>query len=178
MRMEMEGKEPLIVLFGVPVLTAGIVLASMYFGRLQVPQAIQVSAPVSLSPNLNADLRVPANGFRVEVPPAQIHEVVKEVVRVPDVSVVNQVPQAPAPYVEVRVPESRASAPLPSEKTGEADAPTANAKPVIETRAPHESDAAPETQPTSVTGEQLVTREGALLPPPNDRPKEAAKSGR
>ncbi|MCK6475021.1 MAG: hypothetical protein L6R28_25145 [Planctomycetes bacterium] len=138
MRMEMEGKEPLIVLFGVPVLTAGIVLASMYFGRLQVPQAIQVSAPVSLSPNLNADLRVPANSFRIDVPPAQIHEVVKEVVRVPDISVVNQVPQAPAPHVEVRVPE-----PLPA-----------------------------------VTGEQPVTREGALLPPPNDRSKEAAKTGR
>lgn len=172
MRMEMEGKEPLIVLFGVPVLTAGIVLASMYFGRLQVPQTIQVSAPVSLAPNLSADLRVPADGFRIDVPPAQIHEVVKEVVRVPDVSVVNQVPQAPAPYVEVRVPEPRAPEPLPAAKAPEADAPTANAKPVLET------DATPETQPTSVTGEQPVTREGALLPPPNDRPKEAAKTGR
>ncbi len=53
MRLEMEGKEPLIFLFGVPVITATIVLVSFYYGKQQ--------AQGQATPNINRPQKLDAN---------------------------------------------------------------------------------------------------------------------
>lgn len=114
MRMEMEGREPLIIIFGVPLLTTGIVLVSMHLGQMRteiVPlPPIQVQAPqVTITPHLTAELPAGAIQTTVHVPPAQIHEVIREVVKIPEVNVINQVPEAPAPSIQVHLPEQPAT---------------------------------------------------------------------
>ena len=109
MRMEMDGREPLVIIFGVPLLTAGIVLGSICFGQTHVqivpPPAISVEPRINITPKVSAEL--PPGGIRniIEVPPAQIHEIVKEVLRVPEVSIINKVDPAPPPTVQVNVPK-------------------------------------------------------------------------
>jgi len=109
MKMEMDGREPLVIIFGVPLLTAGIVLGSIYFGQTHVqivpPPAISVEPRINITPKVSMGLS--PGGIRniIEVPPAQIHEVVKEVVRVPAVSVINKVDPTPPPSVQVNVPK-------------------------------------------------------------------------
>jgi hypothetical protein len=115
MRMEMEGPEPLIVLFGIPLLTTVIVLAAMYIGQKraeQPPVPITVQPNITVTPRVTAEL--PPDGIRanITVPPAQIHEVVREVVKLPEVNVINRVDPALPPTVQVNVPEPK---PAPSE---------------------------------------------------------------
>ena len=73
MRMELEGKEPLVLLYGIPAVTAVIVLVSLYVGFRQGAQegAGQGRGAVTIE----AQLKVPEGGIRVEnhMPPAQIN---------------------------------------------------------------------------------------------------------
>jgi hypothetical protein len=117
MKMEMEGREPLIVLFGVPILTTAIVLASMYLtpwrleGHSQPPPQVTVQPNINVTPRITAEMPAGAIRNEVTVPPAQIHEVIKEVVKVPDVKVFNKVePNAPTP-VQVNVPRQETPEP-------------------------------------------------------------------
>lgn len=106
MRLEMEGKEPLIVLFGMPVLTAAIVIVSMHYGQTNTqivpPPAINVEAP-AVSPRITAE--IPQGSIRInnEVPPAQVHEVIREVVKVPNISI----EPARSPDIRVTMPTGK-----------------------------------------------------------------------
>jgi hypothetical protein len=150
MKMEMDGREPLVVIFGVPLLTAGIVLGSIYFGQMHVqivpPPAISVEPKINVTPRVSAEL--PPGGIRniIEVPPAQIHEVIKEVVKVPDVSIINKVDPAPPPTVQVNVPKPD---------------PTEPRVVVVPTPVPM-----PMPTPTSMEPEK-EKEDGKLLPPPH-----------
>lgn len=103
MRLEMEGKEPLLVLFGLPLLTAVIVIASMHYGQANTqvipPPPVNVEAP-HVSPRITAELPQGSINISNQVPAAQIHEIVKEVVRVPEI----RVEPSRSPDVHVNVP--------------------------------------------------------------------------
>jgi hypothetical protein len=150
MRMEMEGREPLIVLFGVPFLTTVIVLVSMYLGQLRAaavpPPNVQVQPNITVTPRVVAEL--PADGIRtnITVPPAQIHEVIREVVKVPEVSVINRVEPTPPPAVQVNLPRVEPQ----SSKVVVIPAPM------------------PMLVPTPVSTDAAEGAEGKLLPPPKD----------
>jgi hypothetical protein len=151
MKMEMDGREPLVVIFGVPLLTAAIVLGSIYFGQTRVqivpPPAITLQPTINVTPKVTAEL--PPGGIRnnIEVPPAQIHEVIREVVKVPEISIINKVDPAPPPTVQVNVPK-----PDPVEPRIV----------VVQTPVPM-----PMPTPTSMEPEK---EDGKLLPPPKSAP--------
>lgn len=166
MRLEMEGKEPLVVFFGLPLITAAIVIVSMHYGQANTqivpPPPINVEAP-SVSPRVTAE--IPQGSIRIqnEVPPAQIHEVVREVVKVPEI----RVEPGKAPEVHVTVPPSKegetkiiavpSPVPMPMNVTVE------NAKPVKadETKLLESID--PKNAVEKTTD---VDPDGKLLPPP------------
>ena len=110
MKMEMEGKEPLMVIFGGPIVTTCIVLVSMHLAQSQVkvvpPPAIHVEAP-HVTPQVTAIL--PAGAIRItnEVPPAQIHEVVREIVKVPKFEITNRLPNMPPPEINISLPNQQ-----------------------------------------------------------------------
>ena len=87
-------------------MTTAIVLAAVHFGQTNThivpPPPITVEAP-RVSPRIIAEIPQGAVHITNDVPPAQIHEVVREVVRVPDVRVTNQVEPA-MPEVHVTIP--------------------------------------------------------------------------
>ena len=144
MRMEMEGKEPLIVLFGVPLLTAGIVLASMYFGHIntRVVPPPDVNTTVEVNPRVTAEL--PQGSIRItnQVPPAQIHEYKVPEVKVPEVNITNRVEPGKPPDVYFSMPHSGKES---------------------ETRIIAVPSPVPMMLPTPVTADPP---EGKLLPPP------------
>lgn len=187
MKLEMAGREPYIVLFGIPLITVAIVIGSYYIGRMQseliAPPPIYVEPKLTVSPRITAEIPQGAIQADVRVPPAQIHEIVKEVVRIPEVNVVNRIeptpvqvsiPSAPSQTAgnELRfivvpaplpLPITAASSPLmtgpalPS-KADLADQPITPPKPVQPT--PVSTDA------TSPLPERDV--DGKLLPPPQN----------
>lgn len=164
MRLEMEGKEPLVVFFGLPLVTAAIVIVSMHYGQANTqivpPPPINVEAP-TVNPRVTAEM--PQGSIRIqnEVPPAQIHEVVREVVRVPEI----RVEPARAPEVHVTVPPGREG------ETKVIAVPTPMPMPMnvtIENQKPEEakkSDASSKTEAHEKSVDP-VDPDGKLLPPP------------
>ncbi|MCZ7645649.1 MAG: hypothetical protein M5U26_10240 [Planctomycetota bacterium] len=146
MKVEMEGKEPFVILFGVPLLTTAIVAGAMYLGQRSMvvvpPPPIHVDAP-SVSPQINAVLPEGSVQVHNQVPPAQIREVVKEVVRPPEPRESRE---------DARVPESQVTFPAPPAKPKPPVTPTPAA--VVD---PLEADPAAEAEAA-----------GILLPPPED----------
>lgn len=165
MKMEMDGKEPLVLLFGLPLLTSGIVVGAMYLGQrwtvVVPPPPIQVQAP-AFSPQVTAVLPDGAIQVNNHVPPAQIHEVVREIVKVPDVYVENRVEPSRPPDVVVTLPPPERAAPPKGEvvpQSASLEAPPAKPAPK------------PETPPASVppaAPKEAAHPEGDLLPPPAD----------
>jgi len=155
MKMEMEGKEPLMVLFGVPIVTTCIVLISMHLGQSHVrvlpPATIHVEAP-HVTPKVIAILPAGAIQITNEVPPAQIHEVVREIVRVPNVEITNRIPNAPAPEIHISLPKGGPYAPK-----------------VIPMPIPVSVKEEPaEEQPPEKKAPKKKHPEGRLLPPPDE----------
>ena len=158
MRLEMEGKEPFIVLFGVPLVTAVIVLAAVHFGQLNTrivpPPPITVEGP-KVTPRITAEFPQGTIQITNAVPPAQIHEVIKEVVRVPDVHVTNQ--------VESKTPEVHVTLPPGALKGGETT--------VLAVPTP-----VPMLTPRNVsTDDAPQAKNGKLLPPPKGGETPAAR---
>ncbi|MCW8133726.1 MAG: hypothetical protein KIS92_25495 [Planctomycetota bacterium] len=165
MRLEMEGKEPLVVFFGLPLVTAAIVIVSMHYGQANTqivpPPPINVEAP-SVNPRVTAE--IPQGSIRIqnEVPPAQIHEVVREVVKVPEI----RVEPGRAPDVHVTLPPGKegetkiiavpAPVPVPMNVTTES-AKTEAAKP---------TETIPEPKNAVEKTTDPADPDGKLLPPP------------
>lgn len=107
MKLELEGREPLIVLFGLPLVTAAIVLGSIYLGRLQVEATpappIYLEPKLTINPRITAEMPQGAIRNEVQIPPTQIHEVLREV-RAPDVHVINKVDPTPVQVVMQKTP--------------------------------------------------------------------------
>jgi len=193
MKLEMEGREPYIVLFGIPAITAAIVIGSFYLGRMQsevgTTPTVHVEPNVTVTPRITAEIPEGAVKADVQVPPAQIHEIVKEVVKVPDVNVVNKVEPTP---IQVNVPSHTGSAaaaapiqfivipaPLPVPIVA-AEMPTADTGPrlpsdtALNDRRPELPSITPPTpvKPTPVSTDSVPLVEpdveGKLLPPPRD----------
>ena len=118
MKIEMEGKEVTwcigIAALGIPVLTAVILCAGMGVFVWLSPRPQERGAGASEQPiqvNVSSEVKavLPDGAIQVHntVPAAQIHEVLREVVKVPDVRIVNEVRP---PDVRIAMPEPKAIA--------------------------------------------------------------------
>ncbi|MBI3827914.1 MAG: hypothetical protein HY291_00250 [Planctomycetes bacterium] len=175
MRLEMEGKEPLIVLFGMPLVTTAIVIVSMHYGQTNTqivpPPAINVEAP-AVSPRITAE--IPQGSIRInnEVPPAQIHEVTREVVKVPNISI----EPARSPDIRLTLPSGKESetkinavpAPLPMPVNVSNDNPKSELPEL-----PRKDHAAKTESPETASAKKDEVKQaepqdpsGRLLPPP------------
>jgi len=104
MKLEMEGKEPLVIFFGVPICTAAIVLGTLFVSPPKFVQPVYQPSDVKVTSEVKATLPEGSIQIQNNVPPVQIREVerevVREVVKVPDVVVKNDV-RTPPPVVKV-----------------------------------------------------------------------------
>ena len=151
MKIEMEGKEPLWCLFGIPICTTAIVLISAW---VCVPKIPDIN--IKLTPEVKATL--PKEGISVNMPPippanVEIREIVKEVTKVSPVTVTNQVPQAAPPQVHFDMPSD-----LSVTVKNMPNLPGFSPPP------PAKAEAKPE--PTKLVAKTDTNEDGTLLPPP------------
>jgi len=159
MKVEMEGREPLVLLFGLPIVTTGIVFASMYFGqsRTQVaPVVIENKQP--LTARVQAEVQMPQGSVQIRneipsAPEAQAEAPAPRTYTRPATAEVPQKPEPPSTPVRAEPNDDPAKAPIK---------PGLNAKPTKPVMGPiyvpqAEVPATPES-------------EGRLIPPPKNKP--------
>lgn len=179
MKLEMEGREPLIVLFGLPIVIAAIVLGSMYLGRMQAegnpPPAVYVEPKITVTPHITAEMPQGAVRNEIQVAPAQIHEVVREI-RAPDVNVVNKVEPTP---VQVVMPKATGPtpqvvvipAPLPLPMNGAwTAADHASESKLIQAQAPNPAPSPNVIKEALTTPPTAATVQAQSPPPPPPEP--------
>jgi hypothetical protein len=131
LKVELEGREVTwcvgLAVLGIPVLTAVLVCAGMGVFVWLSPEA-QDRSPggagagaerpiqVTVTPQVQAVLPQGAVQITNTVPPAQIHEVTREVVKVPDVKVVNEVQASEVRFMPAPAQPRAESVPLPEPK--------------------------------------------------------------
>ena len=125
MKIEMEGKEVTwcigLAALGIPVLTAAILCLGMGIfvwlsprPQERSPGAAERPIQVTVTPQVQAVLPDGAVQITNTMPPVQIHEVLRDVVQVPDVRIINEVQPAPVHVTQAPAPQPKAVAvPIP-----------------------------------------------------------------
>lgn len=163
MKLEMDGKEPLLVIFGVPAFTAILVLAAIFIAGVVAPRA-----PESLQGTFTAEVTsvIPQGAVNVNIPPMPVPKVeLREIAKSPPINI--QVPEQ-----RTATPNVYVTTPAPIVNVGSKDASPHAVKDISPLAAKGVSPDAPlKLKPTI----QEITNEGSLLPPPSDTKLEAVQ---